>query len=90
VHGEDELGLQVLLGQRAVRADHRELEHVGGRALDDRVDRQALAQRAHLVVAGPQLGDLPAPAEERDDVAVLLGALDRRGHERGDRAKRSR
>ena len=42
-----------------------ELDDVGRRALDDRVDGQALAQRPHLVVARPQLGDLTPAAPQR-------------------------
>ena len=59
-------------------ADHRQLHDVGGGALDDGVDGQALAERAHLVVARAQLGDLAAAAEQRRHVALLAGLLDRR------------
>src|SRR6187397_3049379 len=63
---------------------HRQLEHVGGGALDHRVDREALAELAHLPVARAQLRDLPAAPEERGDVPLLRRLLDRRRHERGD------
>ena len=55
-------------------ADHRQLHDVGRGALDDRVDGQALAQRAHLPVARSQLGDLPAPAG-RSGVLSTSGGL---------------
>ena len=67
------------------RAHHRHLDDVRGRALDDRVDREALAQLARLPVARAELGDLAAAAEQRRDVAVLLGLRDGVGHELRDR-----
>ncbi len=67
-------------------AHHRELDDVGGGALDDRVDGQALAERAHVPALRPQLGDRPAAAEQRDGEAALARvgdrALDELGHER--------
>ena len=51
--------------------DHGDLDDVGGAALQHRVHGQALAQRAHAVVAGPQLGHGAAAAEQRRHVAVL-------------------
>ena len=77
VDREDQARLQLGRGERPLAADHRELDDVRRGALDHGVDRQALAERAHLVVAGAQLRDLPAPAPERRDVALLLGLLDR-------------
>ena len=61
--------LQRRVGQRAVAADHRELDDVRGGALDDRVHREALAERARLVVARAQLGDLAAAPPQRRHVA---------------------
>ncbi len=81
VDGEDQAGLQLGDVERAVAADHRELDDVGGGALDDGVDGEAFAEGAHLVVAGAQLGDLAAPAPERLDVALLLGLVDGVDHE---------
>ena len=63
--------------ERVAAADHRQLDDVGGGPLDHGVDRQPLAQRAQLVVARAQLGDLAAPAPERLHEPFLLGALDR-------------
>ena len=57
--------------------DHRHLHDVGRGALDDHVDREALALLAQLPAARAQLGDLAAAAEQRRDVAVLGALLDR-------------
>ena len=76
--------LQAGGAQRVVGAHHRDLDDVGGGALDDRVDREALAELARLPVARADLGDLAAAAEQRRDVAVLLGLRDRVGHELRD------
>src|SRR5215210_5487860 len=84
---EDAARLQPGAAQRVVGAHHRHLDDVGRGALDDRVDREALAQLARLPVAGADLGDLPAAAEQRRDVAVLLGLGDRVGHEPRDRGE---
>ena len=48
---QDHAGTQVLLGERPVDANHRDLDEVGGRALQRRVGRGALAKRAHVEVA---------------------------------------
>src|SRR3712207_9568186 len=55
---EDRARLQAGVAQGVVAADHRHLDDVRGGALDDRVDRQALAELARLPVARPDLGDL--------------------------------
>src|ERR1700722_4987784 len=61
VDREDLLGGEAGLVQSAMAAHHRELDDVGGGALNDRIDSQALAERSHPVVAGAQLGNLAAP-----------------------------
>ena len=66
-----------LVAQAPVHADHRELDDVGGRALDHGVDREPLAERAHLPVRRAQLRDRPATAEHRHRVAALAGLVDR-------------
>src|SRR2546423_226059 len=73
---QDHAGLQAVGGERVVGTDHRDLDDVRGRALDDRVDGQALAELARLPVARADLRDLAAAAEQRAHVAVLLGLLD--------------
>ena len=70
--------------QRVVAAHHRDLDDVGRGALDDRVDREPLAELARLPVARADLGDLAAAAEQRADVAVVLGLRDGVGHELRD------
>src|SRR3954447_10647810 len=76
VDGEDEPGPQVLVVERAGRADHRQLQDVCRRALDRRVDGKAFARRAHAPVARLELGDVaPAPVERRR-VAGLGRLLD--------------
>ena len=77
VHLEDEPRASPLLAQPVVDPDHRDLDHVRRRSLHDRVDGEPLAERARLPVADADLGDRPAPAEQRRHVAVALGLLDR-------------
>ncbi len=48
-------------------ADHRELDDVRRGALDDRVDRQPLAQAPALALVGAELRNPAAPAEKRLD-----------------------
>src|ERR1700694_413677 len=81
---EDQPRLQLSHPEGVLAADHRELDDVGGGTLDDGVHSEALAERAHLVVAGTQLGNLPAPAPERLDMTLLLGLRDRVEHELRD------
>ena len=56
--------------------DHRQLQEVGGGALDRRVARHALAGRAQHAVARLQLGDGAEAAEQRARAAVAIGVLD--------------
>src|SRR6202043_3059361 len=74
-------------GGGSMTADHRDLDDVGGGALDHRVDGQTLAERVLLAVARAQLGDLAAAAEQRRDVALLDGLRDRPLDELADRWK---
>ncbi len=73
-----------LVAQAPVHADHRELDDVRRGALDHGVDREPLAERAHLPVRRPQLGDRPATAEHRHRVAALARLLDRARDPLGD------
>ena len=77
MHLEHETRASSLLAQPVVDPDHRHLDHVGRRALHDRVDREPLAERARLPVADADLRDRPAAAEQRRHVAVPLRLLDR-------------
>jgi hypothetical protein len=77
VHGEQHVApeLRVRL-EGAIYLDHRQLEHVGGAALDRGVQRLALPQLAEPSVVARELWDVPAAAEERLGVPVEPGALD--------------
>ncbi len=61
------------VGERARQADHRALDDVGGGALDRGVDRRALAERPAARLLRLDLRQVDPPAEQRLDVAVLLG-----------------
>ena len=70
VHREDHAALELAFGQRPVEVDHRELEDVGRAPLHWRVLRHALPHLADAEVVGRQLGQLPAPAEQRGGVSA--------------------
>ena len=57
-------------------AHHRDLDDVGRGALDHGVDGEPLAEAARVRVAGAQLGDRAAAAQQRGDEALLLRPLD--------------
>ena len=60
-------------------ADHGELDHVGGGALDGGVDGVALGGAADGVVGGVDVAEVAAAAGEGLDVAVLAGVGDGAG-----------
>ena len=70
------------VAQRAVGADHRDLEDVGGRPLHGRVLRHALPHLTDAEVVRRQLGDLAAAAEDRGRVPTGLRLDDRPLHVR--------
>ena len=72
------------LGRKApMEVEHRELDQVRGGALDDGVDRHALAERLFVRVARVDLRDRAATTEDRFDVAVgvALRLIDAGGEE---------
>src|SRR5437867_9104387 len=73
---EHHLGPQILLLERRVDADHRDLDQVGGRTLQRRVGSRALTERANAEVAVAELGDVAAPAKKRLHESLLAGLLD--------------
>ena len=62
--------LQLAAADLGVEAVHRDLDDVGGRALDGHVDGGTLGGLTDVAVAGADLGDVAAAAEERFRVAV--------------------
>ncbi len=66
---EHEIGGETPLLEPGVESDQGQFEQVGGQPLDARVHRLALCRLAHLVVAGGQIGQGPAPSECRHRVA---------------------
>ncbi len=73
---EDDPALEPLGLQPVVATEHRDLHDVRGGSLDDRVDRQPLAQLSRLALARPKLGDRSTPAQQGRDVARCGGPLD--------------
>ena len=64
-----------------IDADHGELDHVGGRALDGGVDRRPLGVGADVLVAGVDVGKVAAAAAEGFDKATLASFGDGVFHE---------
>ena len=71
---------------RASTPQHRDLDDVGGRALDRRVERHPLGHLAALPVVAGQVGQVAAAAEHRLGVAGARGP--RRRRRAGSRAPR--
>ena len=67
-----------------LHGDHRQLDQVGGGALHRRVDRRALGALAAHRLAGADLRQPQAAAEDGLDVAVLAGGFARFFHVAGD------
>ena len=68
---EQHLRAQAALPHRRVEPDHRDLHAVGGGALDRHVDRHPLAGGAQRAVAGRQLRQVAAAAEQRRHEALV-------------------
>ena len=84
VHLEDQAASQALVLQRLVEPHDRDLEDVGGQALDAGVHGLALAGLADAVVGDDSSGIMAASAEQRLGVAPVAGLGDRAGHVRPD------
>ena len=84
VHLQHQTSGAALGPQPAVHTDHRHLDQIGSCSLHDRVDGEALAERARLPVGRAKLGDR-APATEQgghEPIGARLG--DRSRDERLD------
>src|SRR2546425_527703 len=68
---------EVSLAERPVDANHRDLDEVGGGALERGIGRRALAEGADVEVAVAQLRNVAAAPEDRLDEALLAGGGDR-------------
>ncbi len=66
----------VVVPQRTVHAQHRDLDDVGGAALDRRVERHSLGHLPPLPVVAGQIGQITAPPQDRRGVAVLARLVD--------------
>ena len=62
---ENHAGLQIALGQLTIDGNHGELDEIGGRTLQRRVDGGALGKSALVGVAAFHVGNGPHAAEER-------------------------
>src|SRR3954471_826625 len=69
---EHELGREPAIAQDVAAADHRHLDDVRRRPLDDHVHGQPLPQHPGLPLARPELGDAAPAAEQRGHVAVAI------------------
>ena len=76
MHLEQHARARSLFRERRVDADHRDLDDVGGGALDGRVGGRAFAELPDVPVGRAQFGDVAAPSGERLDEAVGLRLLD--------------
>ncbi len=56
--------------------DHRQLDQIGGGALDGGVGRHPLTEATDVRVLGIELGYVAPPAEQRLDIALLSRQLD--------------
>ena len=76
VHLQHHPSREAPLAQRGVNADHRDLDQVGGRALQGGVRGGPLTECPDVEVLVLELGDVAPPAEQRLDVAPLPGLGD--------------
>src|SRR5579883_242410 len=56
--------------------DHRELDHIGGGALDGRIDSVAFGGAADRVVGGADVTQVPAASSDSFNVTVVSGKCD--------------
>ena len=86
MHLQQHPARKTALAEGGVHPDHGDLDHVAGRPLHRRVHRHALGGVAGDGIAGSQIRQVAAAAEQRGDVAALaaLGqrAVDERAHTR--------
>src|SRR6185503_2890348 len=77
VHLEQHLRPHPRLLEGGMDADHRDFDEVGGRSLQRRVGRRALAEGADIEVPVAELRDVPPPTEQRLDEPAVARFLDR-------------
>ena len=70
---EGHFGLKVAGAEGGVDAEHGDLDHVGGGALERCVDSGAFGEAAGVGVAGVDVRDGPGAAEEGGDLAGFAG-----------------
>ena len=74
---QDQAGVETACGDRAMTADHRDLDDVGGGALDHGVDGEALAERRCWRLRARSSGIWRRRPSSVVDVALLDGLRDR-------------
>ena len=72
VYLQDKPRLQLLLAKRFVYVDHRELDDIRRRALNGRVERDALAKRTDVEIAALELRKIAPAPKHRRYKAILL------------------
>ena len=72
VYLQDEPRLKLLLAKRLVHMNHRELDDIRRRALNGRIERDALAERTDVEIAALELGEIASSSKHRRHKAVPL------------------
>ena len=72
MHLQEQLCARHLLCQSVMDVNHRQLDEVGGGALNGRIHGNALAGCLHHFVLGVQLRDIAAASQHGADVAAFL------------------
>ena len=73
VHLQNQAAFQPLTQQAVAHAHHGDLDDIRRRALDGRVHRHPLAERADVEIAALQLGQRAPPSEQGGYIALLFG-----------------
>src|SRR4051812_2868376 len=68
---------QMLLAQLSIDPDHRQLDEIGGRALERRVHRRALGEAAQVEVLAVNVGNGPHASEQRLYLLIAASLVQR-------------
>ena len=79
---EDHLAARQFVLEALMDLDHRDLDQIGGRALNRTIDRHALTDAALRGIAALQFRNRTAAAEDRGRIALSLAVVDIAVHQR--------